>query len=195
VILEPEHSQGLAITKKLLVGLSGLLLVARACAANFLFLSTPDFWHDTCISLSMKQNSTTGGTNIMKSLGLFRLLGSVALLIGLANLPLFGQDQQQPNPQDPTAQSQTQSQPSQPVQPQTSMTPQSTPSQPSQLFVGKIAKSKGDVVLKADAGVSYRLDNTDQAMQYVGKTVHVTGTLDTATNTIHVTNIEPPPTS
>lgn len=124
----------------------------------------------------------------MKSLGLFRLLGSVALLIGLANLPLLGQDQQQPTPQDPT----TQSQPATPPQPQTSMTPQSNSSQPAQLFVGKVAKSKGDVLLKADAGVSYKLDNPDQAMQFVGKTVHVTGTLDTATNTIHVTNIEPP---
>jgi hypothetical protein len=72
------------------------------------------------------------------------------------------------------------------------MSQQSAQSQPSQIFVGKIAKSKGDVVLKDDAGTAYKLDNTDQAKSFVGKSVKVTGTLDTATNTIHVTNIESP---
>ena len=119
-----------------------------------------------------------------------RLLGSAALLVGLTGIPSYGQ---QSTSQDPAAQSQpsTQSQPS--AQPQTSMSPQSSQSQPSQIFVGKIAKGKsGDVVFKDDAGTSYKLDNADQATQYVGKTVKMTGTLDASTNTIHVTNIEGP---
>jgi len=116
----------------------------------------------------------------MKSLSLFRSLGLLALLIGLAAIPLHAQNQQTGS-QDSATPSQA-----------PSMTSQSNQGQVSQLFVGKIAKSKGDVLLKADAGVSYKLDNGDQAMQFVGKTVKVTGTLDTATNTIHVTNIEPP---
>ncbi len=123
----------------------------------------------------------------MKTMNAVRLLGFLALLIGLASLPLFAQEQQQQS-QDPAAQP-SQSQPS---QSQSSMSPQSASSQPSQLFVGKVVKSKNDAMLKADAGVSYKLDDTDKAMQFVGKTVKVTGTLDTATNTIHVTNIEAP---
>src|SRR6266481_5522065 len=115
----------------------------------------------------------------MKSLTLLRLLGLLGLLIGLAGTPLYGQGQQ-PGSQDQAAQS----------QPSTSQ--QSAQSQPSQVFVGKIAKSKGDVVFKDDAGTAYKLDNTDQAKSFVGKSVKVTGTLDTATNTIHVTNIEGP---
>jgi len=69
---------------------------------------------------------------------------------------------------------------------------ESNQSQPTHIFVGKIAKSKGDLVLKDDAGTMYKLDNSDQAKSWVGKTVKVTGTLDDATKTIHVTNIEAP---
>lgn len=60
-----------------------------------------------------------------------------------------------------------------------------------QTFAGKIVKSKGDWVLKDQAtGTMYKLDNEDQAKQYAGKNVKVTGTVDTATNTIHIANIE-----
>jgi hypothetical protein len=115
----------------------------------------------------------------MKSLTLVRLLGLVTLLVSLAGIPLYGQGQQ-PASQDPAAQSQT------------SMGEQSTESQAPQIFVGKIAKSKGNLVLKDDAGTSYKLDNTEQAKQFVGKSVKVIGTLDASTNTIHVANIQAP---
>jgi len=116
----------------------------------------------------------------MKSLSLFRLLGLLALLISLAGIPLYGQGQQKGS-QDPAA------------QPQTSMSQQSTQSQPSQIFVGKVAKSRaGDLLLKCDGGMSYKLDDVDQATPFVGKTVTVTGTLDAQTNTIHITSIEVP---
>lgn len=113
----------------------------------------------------------------MKSQTVVRLLGSATLLVGLAGIPLYGQGQQQAS-QDPAAQSQT------------SMSQQSTQGQTTQIFVGKIAKAKGDLVLKDDAGTSYKLDNSEQAKQFVGKNVKVTGTLDASTNTIHVANIE-----
>ncbi|HYU45871.1 MAG TPA: DUF5818 domain-containing protein [Terriglobales bacterium] len=116
----------------------------------------------------------------MRSLTLLRLLGLLVLLVSLAGIPLYGQQGQQPGSQDPTAQSQP------------SMGQQSAQGQTTQIFVGKIAKSKGDLVLRDDAGTSYKLDNADQAKQFVGKSVKVTGTLDSATNTIHVTNIEAP---
>jgi uncharacterized protein DUF5818 len=115
----------------------------------------------------------------MKSLTLLRLLGLLALLVSLAGIPLYGQQGQQP--QDPSA-----------AQSQPSMGPQSAQGQTTQIFVGKIAKSKGDLVLRDDAGTSYKLDNADQAKDFVGKSVKVTGTLDSGTNTIHVTNIEAP---
>ena len=121
----------------------------------------------------------------MKSLTLLRLLGLVALLVSLAGIPLYGQAGQQPASQDPAAQSQ-------PAQPQTSMSEQSNQSQQAQTFMGKIDKSKGDLVLKDDAGTTYKLDNADQAKEFIGKKVKVTGTLDAASNTIHVASIEPP---
>jgi len=114
----------------------------------------------------------------MKSLTLVRLLGLITLLVSLTGIPLFGQGQQ-PSSQDPATQS----------EPSTSQ--QSAESQPTQIFVGKIAKSKGEVVLKDDAGTSYKLDNTDQAKPFVGKSVKITGTLDESKKTIHVMNIEP----
>jgi hypothetical protein len=114
----------------------------------------------------------------MKSLSLPRLLGLLALLIGLAGIPLYGQ---QARSQDPAAQSQT------------SVSEQSTQSQPAQTFAGKVAKSKaGDLLLKCDGGMSYKLDNADQTTPFVGKNVTVTGTLDAAANTIHITSIEAP---
>ncbi len=121
----------------------------------------------------------------MKSLTLLRLLGLVALLVSLAGIPLYAQAGQQPGSQDPAAQSQ-------PAQPQTSMSEQSNQSQQAQTFMGKIDKSKGDLVLKDDAGTTYKLDNADQAKEFIGKKVKVTGTLDAASNTIHVASIEPP---
>jgi hypothetical protein len=117
----------------------------------------------------------------MKSLTLLRLLGLLALLVSLAGIPLYGQQGQQPGSQDPSA-----------AQSQPPMGQQSAQGQTAQIFVGKIAKSKGDLVLRDDAGTSYKLDNADQAKEFVGKSVKVTGTLDAATNTIHVTNIEAP---
>ncbi len=118
----------------------------------------------------------------MKSLNLLRLLGLLALLFSLGGNSLYGQEQQSGSQQqDPAAQSQP------------SMSQQSAQSQPSQIFVGKVAKSKaGDLLLKGDAGMSYKLDSADQATPFVGKKVKVTGTLDAATNTIHITSIEPP---
>lgn len=152
----------------------------------------------------------------MKSLSVFRLLGLLALLIGLAGIPLYGQGQQPasqdpaaqtqspPDQQEPAAQSQSpsgqQQQPSARPEPsqqepgaqsQESESPQSAESQPTQIFVGKVAKAKGGLMLKGDTGMSYKLDNVDQAKPFVGKSVKVTGTLDATTNTIHVTTIEP----
>jgi hypothetical protein len=125
----------------------------------------------------------------MKSHTLLRLVGLLTLLICVAGIPLYGQAHTQQSAQQPATQEPAQSQDS---PSQDSMSQESNQSQPTQMFMGKIAKSKGDLVLKGEAGTSYKLDNPDQAKQWVGKKVKVTGTLDTATNTIHVANIEAP---
>jgi hypothetical protein len=62
-------------------------------------------------------------------------------------------------------------------------------------FAGKIMKSKDGMVLKDSTNRTiYKLDDAEKARQFLGKNVTVTGTLDQATRTIHVSNIEPSPT-
>jgi len=72
---------------------------------------------------------------------------------------------------------------------------QQQPPAASQEFSGKIMQLKsGQFALitgKTDKGYSgHFLDNQDEAKKFMGKDVKVTGTLDTGTNTIHVTNIQ-----
>ena len=60
------------------------------------------------------------------------------------------------------------------------------------VFTGKVMKSKGQYVLIDDsAKVTYALDDQEKAKSFNGKTVKVTGTLETASNMIHIANIEP----
>ena len=149
-----------------------------------------ELWPGFCVSTPQKKIHTWRYGR-MKSLTLLRLAGLLVLLISLAGIPLYGQAGQ--GQQDPAA---SQSQPSQQdpaaSQSQPSMSQESSQGQTSHIFVGKIAKSKGDLVFKDDAGTMYKLDNADQAKSFVGKNVKITGTLDESTKTIHVATIEPP---
>jgi|SRR5579864_1661816 len=63
--------------------------------------------------------------------------------------------------------------------------------QKSKIFSGTIIKN-GDTFLLSDAAnkLSYVLDDTEKASQYEGKKVKVTGTVDVASNTIHVETIQ-----
>jgi|SRR5690348_12289643 uncharacterized protein DUF5818 len=72
---------------------------------------------------------------------------------------------------------------------------QQQPPATSQEFSGKIMQLKsGQLALitgKTDKGYSgHFLDDQNDAKKFVGKDVKVTGTLDSGTNTIHVTNIQ-----
>jgi uncharacterized protein DUF5818 len=103
--------------------------------------------------------------------------------------PVQSPSQQTPSTPDPSTQQSPSTSPSQ-TMPQDSMG-QAQDSQQAQTFSGKILKSKGGYVLRDEATNSeYKLDNDDQAKQFKGKNVKVTGTLDPASHTIHVTNIE-----
>jgi hypothetical protein len=61
-------------------------------------------------------------------------------------------------------------------------------------FVGQVVKAKnGQYALLTDkqARKGYYLDDQERAKQYDGQNVKVTGTLDGASSTIHVTDIQP----
>jgi Protein of unknown function (DUF5818) len=58
-------------------------------------------------------------------------------------------------------------------------------------FAGKISKSGGKYVLEdASSKTAFSLDDQKTAKKYEGKSVVVTGSLDTANNLIHVQKIE-----
>ncbi|MBZ5563516.1 MAG: hypothetical protein LAP13_13985 [Acidobacteriia bacterium] len=70
--------------------------------------------------------------------------------------------------------------------------PSSEDKQEAQTFTGKIAQVDGHYVLQdMSSNTNYKLDNEDKAKQFDGKNVKVIGTLDSSSNTIHVSDIEP----
>lgn len=108
---------------------------------------------------------------------------SAILALGLMAIPGLAQSQ----PQDSQPQAQ---QPEQQPQSQAGQMPESA-SQQAQSFTGKIMKtSEGLVLQDQSTNTSYKLDNDKAAKKFSNKEVKVTGTLDSATNTIHVSNIE-----
>jgi uncharacterized protein YdeI (BOF family) len=63
--------------------------------------------------------------------------------------------------------------------------------QKTKIFSGTILKSgEGYVLSDAANKLSYALDDAQQASHYEGKKVKVTGTVDAASNTIHVETIQ-----
>ena len=126
------------------------------------------------------------------------------LTLALIALPVFAQSTDTSSPS--AAQSSPQSSPTDASQQDQSNPSSATKSNPSssassssmsggmdaQMFNGKITKSGGKFVLKdAATQTTYTLDDQDRAKQYEGKTVKVTGKLDSSSNTIRVASIEP----
>jgi hypothetical protein len=68
---------------------------------------------------------------------------------------------------------------------------QQKPEAQSRIFSGTILRN-GDTYVLTDAGTktSYVLDDAQKASPYEGKKVKVTGTVDVASNTIHVETIQ-----
>ena len=103
--------------------------------------------------------------------------------------------EQKPQRQQPTPDPNPQSQPAPDPTPNT-QTPQApnsteTSTSPAQSFTGTISKEADSFTLKVSDTSSYKLDNQEQVQQYVGQRVRVTGTLDPASNLIHVERVEP----
>jgi hypothetical protein len=103
--------------------------------------------------------------------------------------------EQKPQRQQPTPDPNPQSQPAPDPTPnaQTPAAPSSTETStsPAQTFTGTISKEADSFTLKVSDTSSYKLDNQQQVQQYVGQRVRVTGTLDPASNLIHVERVEP----
>lgn len=59
-----------------------------------------------------------------------------------------------------------------------------------QSFTGMIVKSGGMYVLQTAENVTYQLDDQEQAKQYEGKQVQVSGSLDKSANMIKVRDIK-----
>lgn len=97
---------------------------------------------------------------------------------------------QQPTP-DPNPQSQPAPDPTPNAQPPAAPNSTETSTSPAQTFTGTISKEADSFTLKVSDTSSYKLDNQEQVQQYVGQRVRVTGTLDPASNLIHVERVEP----
>ena len=69
--------------------------------------------------------------------------------------------------------------------------PQAQTQAKKQTFTGTVAKAEDGSYVLEMGGASYKLDDQSEAAKYVGKQVKVTGVLDSGTNTIHVSNIQP----
>lgn len=119
------------------------------------------------------------------------------LTLGLAAVA-FGQTSTSPSSQDPSMQSPSTQSPSTQAPSTTSPSTEASPTSSSSAagaasentFTGSIAKSGGKYVLHAAEG-DFKLDDQSQAQSFEGKTVKVTGTLDSKGRTIKVKSIEP----
>jgi len=81
--------------------------------------------------------------------------------------------------------------PAYPPPQQASQQPQDYNQSEVKTFAGKISKSGGKYILEdRSSKSSFSLDDQKTAKKFDGKPVVVTGTLDTASNTIHVQKIE-----
>jgi cytoskeletal protein RodZ len=135
-----------------------------------------------------------GGMKMKKSM---TVMAAMALAMALSVVGFAQQDQsaqptaQQPstdtqNAQQPTADQQDSTQPNSPSQDSSSsmQTSQTT------AFTGTVVKAGGKYVLKT-SDMNYQLDDQQKAKQFVGQQVKVSGSLDTNTSTIHVSDISP----
>ncbi len=94
------------------------------------------------------------------------------------------------SPSDSPAQtSPAQTSPSTPDQSSSAQGSASAASQDGESFTGTVVKSGDKYVLKTDTG-TYQIDDQDKAKQFEGKQVKVSGNLDKATSTLHVTDIQ-----
>ena len=130
---------------------------------------------------------------------LMTVMATMALAMALSAVGFAQQDQSaQPSAQQPSSDTQNAQQPTADQQGSSSTQP-SSPSQDSSssmqtsqssAFTGTVVKAGGKYVLKT-SDMNYQLDDQQKAKQFVGQQVKVSGSLDTNTSTIHVSDISP----
>ena len=130
---------------------------------------------------------------------LMTVMATMALAMALSAVGFAQQDQSaQPSAQQPSSDTQNAQQPTADQQGSSSTQP-SSPSQDSSssmqtsqssAFTGTVVKAGGKYVLKT-SDMNYQLDDQHKAKQFVGQLVKVSGSLDTNTSTIHVSDISP----
>jgi hypothetical protein len=109
------------------------------------------------------------------------LSGVSARAVVFTAVPAIQQPQQAPNQAQPRPDP-IQAQPAQ-EQPKPDQAQSST-------FTGTIVKDGEQFLLKDSTGAMYKLDDSSRAQSFEGKSVKVTGKLDTDAKLIHVDNIE-----
>ena len=131
---------------------------------------------------------------------LLTVMATMALAMALSAVSFAQQDQSaQPGAQQPSSDMQN-AQPSSSGQSSTDQqgAQPSSPSQDSSAtmqtqgssFTGTVVKAGGKYVLKT-TDMAYQLDDQQKAKQFVGQQVKVSGSLDSNTSTIHVSDISP----
>jgi hypothetical protein len=128
---------------------------------------------------------------------LITVMATMALAIAFSTVSFAQQDQSaQPGSQQPTSDTQNgqQTSPDQQGAQQPSAPSQdsstSMESSQSSSFTGTVVKAAGKYVLKT-TDMNYQLDDQKKAKQFVGQQVKVSGSLDSSTSTIHVSDISP----
>jgi hypothetical protein len=115
------------------------------------------------------------------------VMATMALALALSTVSFAQQDQSaQPSTQQPTADQQGTQQPSTPDQDSSG----SMQTAQGSSFTGTVVKAGGKYVLKT-SDMNYQLDDQQKAKKFVGQQVKVSGTLDSNTSTIHVSDISP----
>ena len=118
---------------------------------------------------------------------LITVMATMALALALSTVSFAQQDQSaQPSSQQPTADQQGTQQPSTPDQDSSG----SMQTAQGSSFTGTVVKAGGKYVLKT-SDMNYQLDDQQKAKKFVGQQVKVSGSLDTNTSTIHVSDISP----
>jgi len=123
--------------------------------------------------------------SIKRNLFDLSILGAMVLALALAWGSPFAsagsalaQDQAKPQQQQPQP---DQAQPSQP-QPDQSQAQTAA-------FTGTVVKNGSDYLLHDSSGATFKLDDSERAKPFAGKTVKVTGELDEQAKVIHVESI------
>jgi len=128
---------------------------------------------------------------------LITVTATMALAMALSMVSFAQKDQSaQPGSQQPTSDTQSgqqsgadqqgAQQPSSPSQDSAN----STQAPQDSSFTGTVVKAAGKYVLKT-SDMNYQLDDQRKAKQFVGQQVKVSGSLDSSTSTIHVSDISP----